>query len=140
MIFIYIKRLYLRSSTLGLQNVVCVCINYKQPYLSIEHRTAKFIKNTLTTYLTAYISVNSFVVSNNPCVMVIISNNISKIWHPHISIIEQDHSHICTVSGKELMSINSVNINSGLLSTIQFIDSIWFYHQTSINKGLWIQE
>ena len=140
MIFIYIKWLYLRSPTLGLQNIISICINYKQPYFSVEHRTAKFIKNTLTAYLSAYISINSFIISNNPCIMVIISNNICKIWHPYISIIEQDHSHICAICGEELMSINSVNIYSGILCTIQFINSIWSYNQAGINKSLWIQE
>ena len=140
MIFIYIKWLYLRSSTLCLQNIISISVNYEQPYFSVEHRTAKFIKNTLTAYLSADISVNSFVISNNPGIMVVISNNISKIWHPHISIIEEHHSHVCAVGGEELMSINSVNINSGTLSAVQLINCIWSYNQTSIYKGLWIQE
>lgn len=88
MILINIQWLDLRHTTLGLHNVVSIGVDDEQPNLSVEHRTAEFIKNGLTIDLTTDVAIDTFVVLDDPNIFIVVSDDVGKFWDPNISIVE----------------------------------------------------
>lgn len=139
-ILIDIQWLDLRKTTLRLDNVVSVSVDDEHPDLGVEDRSAELIQYSLAIDLTTDVAVDTFVVLDDPNVFVVVRNNISQLWDPNISVVEEDHSHVRAVSSEELVSVDSVDIHSRLHSSVKWINSSWLNNDASVDESLWIKE
>lgn len=140
MIFVNVKWLNLGKSTLRLNNVVSVGVDDEHPDLGVEDRSAKLIKNSLAINLATDVAVNALIVLDNPNILVVVGDDVSQLWDPNISVVEEDHSHVGAVSGEELVSVDSVDIHSRLHGGIEWINRGWLDNDASVNKSLRVKE
>lgn len=93
-IFIDIQWLNLGKSTLRLDNVVSVGVDDEHPDLGVEDRSAEFIQHSLAINLATDVAVDTLIVLDNPNILVVVGDDVSQLWDPNISVVEEDHSHI----------------------------------------------
>lgn len=139
-ILIDIQWLDLRHTTLRLHNIVSISVDDEHPDLSVEDRSAELIQHSLTIDLTTNVAVDTLIVLDDPNIFVIVGDDISQLWDPNISVVEEDHSHIRAVSSEELVSVDSVDIHSRLHSSVKWINSSWLNNNASVDESLWIKE
>ena len=140
MILIDIQWLDLRKTTLRLDNVVGISVDDEHPDLGVEDRSAELIQHSLAINLTTDVAINALIVLNDPNILVIVGDDVSQLWDPDISVVEEYHSHVGAVSSEELVSVDSVDIHSRLHSSIKWINSSWFDNDASVDESLWIKE
>ena len=140
MIFVDIKWLNLGKSTLRLNNVISIGVDDEHPDLGVEDRSAKFIQHSLAINLATDVAVNALIVLDNPNILIVVSDDVSQLWDPNISVVEEDHSHVGAVSSEELMSVDSVDIHSRLHSGIEWINRSRLDNDASVDESLRVKE
>lgn len=139
-ILVNIQWLNLGKSTLRLDNVVSIGVDDEHPDLGVEDRSAEFIQHSLTINLATDVAVNALIVLDNPNVFVIVGDDISQLWDPNISVVEEDHSHVGAVGSEELVGVDSVDIHSRLHGGIEWINSSWLDDDASVDESLRVKE
>lgn len=99
-ILVNIQWLSLSDTTLALDLVISISVDDEHPDLGVEDRPVELVQNLRTISLTTDRVVDSLVVPEDPSVLGVVSDNISQLWHPDISVVEQNHSHVSVVSGE----------------------------------------
>ena len=139
-IFIDIQWLDLRKTALRLDNVVGISVDDEHPDLGVEDRSAELIQHSLAINLTTDVAVDTLIVLDDPNILVVVGDDVSQLWDPNISVVEEDHSHVRAVSSEELVSVDSVDIHSRLHSSVKWINSSWLNNDASVDESLWIKE
>lgn len=94
MILVNVKWLNLGKSALRLNNVISVGVDDEHPDLGVEDRSAELIQYSLAIDLATDVAVNALIVLDNPNILVVVGDDISQLWDPNISVVEEDHSHV----------------------------------------------
>ena len=139
-ILINIQWLNLGKSALRLDNVVSVGVDDEHPDLGVEDRSAELIQYSLAIDLATDVAVNALIVLDDPNILVIVGDDVSQLWDPNISVVEEDHSHVGAVSSEELVSVDSVNIHSRLHGSVKWINRSWLDNDASIDESLRVKE
>ena len=71
-----------------MHDIIGIGVDDEQPNLGVEHRTAEFIKNGLAIDLSTDVTINTFIVLDNPNIFIVVRDDVGKFWDPNISIVE----------------------------------------------------